>query len=126
VRKDNLYLGRKGEDAAAGFLKRNGYKIIARNFRNKLGEVDIIAYDGHTVCFIEVKTRSSEKFGIPIEAVSSLKQRQISRVALSFLKDNNILNKEARFDVVSVLFVKEGAKIELIRNAFDMTGEITY
>lgn len=126
MRKDNLYLGKRGEDAAAGFLKRNGYKIIARNFRNKLGEIDIIAYDGRTICFVEVKTRSSEKFGIPIESVSLLKQKQISRVAVGFLKDKNILHKDARFDVVSVFFVKEAAQIELIRNAFDINRELSY
>lgn len=118
--KQNIFLGEKGEEIAVGFLISNGYKILARNYKIKLGEIDIIAKDKDELVFIEVKTRYSDKFGSPLEAISISKQRQISRVALVFLKKNNLLDKKARFDAVSVLYSESGAhKLELIKNAFE-------
>lgn len=118
--KQNIYLGKSGEDTALNFLKENGYKILAKNYKTKLGEVDIIAYDKDTLCFIEVKTRGSLRFGSPQEAVSHFKQRQISKVALQFLKRNNLLNKKARFDVVSVIYAEDKPAFDLIKNAFEL------
>lgn len=118
--KKHLYLGKSGEESAAAFLKNNGYKIIARNYKNKLGEIDIIARENDTICFIEVKTRGSDRFGLPQEAISGLKQRKISKVALSFLKDNNLLNQKARFDVISVMYAHDSPKLDLIKNAFEL------
>jgi len=120
VSKQNLYLGKKGEDAAVGLLKQNGYKIISRNFKTKLGEVDIIAFDKDTYCFIEVKTRNSLKFGSPLESVSFSKQRQISKAALVFLKERNLLDKKARFDVVSIVYSDNLPKLDLVKNAFEL------
>jgi putative endonuclease len=120
VSKQNIYLGKSGEDTALNFLKENGYKILAKNYKTKLGEVDIIAYDKDTLCFIEVKTRGSLRFGSPQEAVSHFKQRQISKVALQFLKRNNLLNKKARFDVVSVIYAEDKPAFDLIKNAFEL------
>ena len=118
--KQNIYLGKSGEDSALNFLKENGYKILVKNYKTKLGEVDIIAYDKGTLCFIEVKTRGSLRFGSPQEAVSHFKQRQISKVALQFLKRNNLLNKKARFDVVSVIYAEDKPAFDLIKNAFEL------
>jgi putative endonuclease len=120
VSKQNIYLGKSGEDSALNFLKENGYKILVKNYKTKLGEVDIIAYDKDTLCFIEVKTRGSLRFGSPQEAVSHFKQRQISKVALQFLKRNNLLNKKARFDVVSVIYAEDKPAFDLIKNAFEL------
>jgi putative endonuclease len=118
--RQNIYLGKSGEDTALNFLKENGYKILVKNYKTKLGEVDIIAYDKNTLCFIEVKTRDSLRFGSPQEAVSHFKQRQISKVALQFLKRNNLLNKKARFDVVSVVYAEDKPAFDLIKNAFEL------
>ena len=124
--KQNLYLGKQGEEAAVSLLKENGYKILARNYKTKLGEVDIVAIDNDTFCFIEVKTRNTIRFGSPQEAVSRFKQRQISKAALMFLKENNLLDKKARFDVVSVLYSQDSPKIDLIKNAFGLSEQFTY
>jgi len=126
VLKENLGLGRLAEEIAVTFLEENGFQILARNFRIRLGEVDIVAKEKDTFCFIEVKSKSSDRFGDPLEAVSLIKQRQISRVALSYLKENKLLHKSARFDVVSVVFTQSGPKIELIRDAFNLGGELSY
>jgi putative endonuclease len=122
VPKNNLYLGKAGEDKAAVFLAANGYKILKRNYKTRLGEIDIIARDRETICFVEVKSRTTERFGLPQEAISKSKQRQIAKVALMFLKENNLLESFTRFDAVSVLFVPGKPKLELIKNAFDLTG----
>jgi putative endonuclease len=120
VSKQNLYLGRQGEEAAAGFLKENGYRIIMRNYKTRLGEIDIIAQDKETLCFVEVKTRNSDRFGSGFEAISAFKQSQISKAALLFLKDNNLLGKRARFDVVQVVYSGDLPKLDLIKDAFEL------
>jgi putative endonuclease len=124
--KDNLYLGKAGEEEAARLLKDNGYKILARNYKSKFGEIDIIAKDKDTFCFIEVKTRQTDRFGMPQEAVLKSKQRKISRVAVNFLKVNNLLNERARFDVVSVVYSDKGVRPDLIKNAFELDGRVIY
>ncbi|MCK4881465.1 MAG: YraN family protein, partial [Candidatus Omnitrophica bacterium] len=94
-------LGQAGEDAAVAFLEREGYQILRRNFRNKFGEIDIIAKDRDTVCFVEVKTRTSEAYGSPFESVTKSKQRKIIYVALSYLNAQGREEANVRFDVVS-------------------------
>jgi putative endonuclease len=126
VSKQNLYLGKRGEEAAVGLLKDNGYKILLRNYKTKLGEIDIIAKDKDTICFVEVKTRYSERFGLPAEAVFRSKQRQISKAALVFLKEKNLLDKKARFDVISILYSEDNPKLDLIKNAFELDASFTY
>ena len=118
--KQNLYLGKSGEESAVGFLKKSGYKIVVKNYKTKLGEIDIIAHDKDTIAFIEVKTRRSDRFGLPQEAVLSAKQRQMAKAALVFLKENNLLDKKARFDVVSVMYSQGVPKLDLIKNAFEL------
>jgi len=123
-----IYLGRAGEEEAALFLTRNGYKILQKNYRIKAGEIDIVASDGGVICFVEVKTRHSKKFGSPQEAVSELKKRKISRVAVCYLKEKCLLHKKARFDVVSLL-VEQGKEIQdirVIKNAFELDERFSY
>lgn len=119
-------LGSTGEALAAKFLEGQGYKILARNYKTRLGEVDIIARDKDTYCFVEVKTRATQKFGSPQEAVSAAKQRQISKAALVFLKEKKLLDKKARFDVVSVSCVDTSPEIKVIANAFELSSDFFY
>ncbi|MFH1355479.1 MAG: YraN family protein, partial [Candidatus Omnitrophota bacterium] len=116
--ENNRSLGRSAEDCAAELLKKNAYKILARNYRTKLGEIDIVALDKDTICFVEVKMRRTERFGSPLDSISRFKQRQISKAALIYLKKNKLLNKKARFDVVSMIYLKNSPQINLIKNAF--------
>lgn len=124
--KESLNLGKKGEEIAAGLLEKNGYKILYRNYKTKLGEIDIVACDKDTVCFIEVKTRHSDKFGLPSEAVSPAKKRQLSKAALTFLKEKNLMDKSARFDIISIIYSKEGPKPDLIKDAFELNESFSY
>jgi putative endonuclease len=113
--------GDSGEAIAVSYLEKNGYRILARNYRTPIGEIDIIAMEGKTLVFAEVKTRSTHRFGHPKEAVTSRKQRKISMAALYYLKGTGSLHRKARFDVVSILpGSPEGWQIEIIRNAFDL------
>lgn len=113
-------LGKKGEEIAIRFLKKNGYKIIERNYVCKVGEMDIIAREKDTLVFIEVKTRTSMAFGPPQLAVNSTKQMQLSKVALYFLKEKELEDVKARFDVVAIVLRPKREEIELIKNAFDL------
>ena len=114
-------LGKKGEDIAAAFLKRKGYTVLFRNYKCSYGEIDIIAKHKKILSFIEVKTRSTEKYGLPQEAVTAVKQAKISRVALEFIQRYKMDNRTARFDVVSVLSLNGGFEVDLIQNAFELT-----
>lgn len=120
ARTEKKELGRKGEEKALRFLKKKGYRIIERNYVCKLGEMDLIAKEKDTLVFIEVKTRTSMAFGPPQLAVTPFKQRQLSKVALNFLKEKKVEDVKARFDVVAILLPPEKEEIELIRNAFDL------
>jgi putative endonuclease len=113
-------LGKKGEEVAIRFLKKNGYQVIKRNYVCKMGEIDIIAKEKDTLVFIEVKTRTSTTFGPPQLAVNPKKQSQMSKVALNFLKEKRLGDVKARFDVVAILLGPRGEEIELIRDAFDL------
>src|SRR3954466_10590843 len=117
-------LGRRGEDAAARYLKRLGYVIVARGHRDNVGEIDLIAVDGRTVVFIEVKTRTTHDAGHPADAVDDLKQRRLTRLALSYMKRHDLLDCAARFDVVAVTWPDPHGrpKIEHFKNAFEAVG----
>jgi putative endonuclease len=119
-RREKKELGKKGEEVALRFLKKKGYRIIETNYVCKLGEMDLIAEEKDTLVFIEVKTRTSMHFGPPQLAVTQFKQRQMSKVALNFLKEKKLEDVKARFDVVAILLGQKGEEIELIRNAFDL------
>jgi len=119
-------LGAKGEEIAAGYLQSLGYRILERNYRVKLGEIDIIAEQGADLVFIEVKTRRDSHFGSPFEAVTAAKQQQLSRVAQEYICRRGCHNRPVRFDVVGVRLEENDAaqgrtgKVELIRNAFEL------
>jgi putative endonuclease len=113
-------LGRKGEEVAVDFLKKQGYRIIKRNYRCRAGEIDIVVKEGSSLVFVEVKSRRSTHFGLPEEAVSYEKRRHLTRVALGYLTHHRIKETKCRFDVVSVLMNDHGVKeIRLIKNAFE-------
>lgn len=109
--------GKYGEEQAAHLLQKKGYRILERNYRTNLGEIDIIAIDKGTIVFVEVKTRTSDVFGLPFEAVTTKKQEKLKKVALLYLKK---FRREfpVRFDVISILRGKSSDKIEIFRNAF--------
>lgn len=112
--------GRRGEELAVGHLKKNGYKIIERNFRTGTGEIDIIAKHKGRIVFVEVKTRRTRRYGHPKLAVTAGKQRKISMVALAYLKKHQAMQKRARFDVVTVQWSESGPAIDIIPNAFEL------
>lgn len=120
---NNRGFGASGEKLAADFLKSNGYRIIAANFRySRLGEIDIIAYDGEYLCFIEVKTRRSLIYGTPAEAITKGKQNTIKRLAQIYISKYKLFEAYVRFDVVEILLTKgingPTSNINLIKNAF--------
>lgn len=124
----HLRLGSRGEKLACRFLRRNGYKILYRNFRGRTGgEIDIVCRDKDTLVFVEVKTRTREDFGRPFDAVNRDKQKRISRGGLAWLRlldDPDIL---FRFDVVEVILAKKAEpRLELLRNAFALSEPYIY
>lgn len=112
--------GRRGEDIAWAYLKQRGYKILERNYRCHYGEIDLIARDGETIVFVEVKSRRSAAFGAPEDSVGLAKQKKISTVALCYLKEKGLFDRPARFDVLSVFNSASEQKIILIPDAFDL------
>ena len=120
---NNQALGQSGEEWACAYLLKKGYVILERNFCNKLGEIDLIAKDGQIICFIEVKTRISNKYGEPFLAVNWFKQRKMIKLALSYLKFRfHTVEIPARFDVISIyLAPSQEASIHHIENAFDLS-----
>ena len=113
--------GRRGEAYAVFLLEQNSYIILERNFQTKFGEIDIIAKDGNTIVFIEVKARRTKNFGNPKYAVNKKKQKKISMAALYYLKTTNQTNVKARFDVVSIISESTAnPQIEIIKNAFEL------
>jgi putative endonuclease len=113
-----LLLGRWGEEEAVRYLRRMGMKILERNLRTPVGEIDVIARQGKKLVFVEVKTRRSDAFGSPQEAVGSIKQRQILRAAQWYLGDRKGKGLQPRFDVVAVRPGRQGALVEHIPDAF--------
>lgn len=113
--------GQRGEDLAADYLAGAGYRIVERNYRCFYGEIDIVAREGETLVFAEVKSRRSEAYGAPQLAVGREKQKKLSRIALHYLAQKHPSGTPARFDVVAVRLRPEGPQIELIRNAFELT-----
>jgi len=105
---------------AVKHLKRNGYKILTRNYRTKVGEIDIIAKDRETIVFVEVKARRSDRFGGPKYALTSQKQERISKAALWYLKETNQFHERARFDVVAISQENDYHAIEIVKNAFEL------
>ena len=117
-------LGDRGERAAARYLRRQGFEILARQQAGRLGEIDLIARDGDTIVFVEVKTRTSAVAGDPVEAVTPAKQQQMTRVALAWLKQRGLLECRARFDVVALIWAEGASQPEIThyRHAFEAAG----
>jgi putative endonuclease len=119
---DNRRKGFAGEEKAADYLRDLGYKILEQNWCSAMGEVDIIALDREALVFVEVKSRQDIRYGLPQQAVNRFKQRHIIKAALGYLKSRGIVDKDVRFDVVSI----SGDDIELIENAFQSDGRYRY
>jgi len=112
-------LGMSGEEAAVAYLQKKKYRVLSRGFRFHKGEIDIIAYDKDILVFVEVKTRRSPDFGLPEEAVTPLKQRQIRKLAEAYLMLNDIGDPPCRFDILSIFSdSQQGYRIRHITDAF--------
>ncbi len=112
-------LGREGEDRAAQFLKKQGYKILERNYSTPQGEIDLIALHRGEVVFVEVKTRTNDAYGAPELAVNPRKQQRMVKAALGYIKYKKLHQVPCRFDVVAISAATE-KEIDLIENAFAM------
>ena len=109
-----LALGARGERLATAWYEQNGYVVVARNWRCEIGELDLVARRGNALVIAEVKTRASERFGVPAEAVGVVKQRKLRRLAAVWLEQSAQRYDEVRFDVVAVI----GSRVEVIEAAF--------
>jgi putative endonuclease len=117
-----IALGKTGEDLACRELERRGYAIVARRYRRRGGELDIIARDGTTVVFVEVKARQDRAFGRAAEAVGFFKRRRMARLAMDYIVRHHLTNCPCRFDVVSIHFEQERPVIEVFKSAFDLSS----
>ena len=117
-----IVLGKTGEDLACRELERRGYEIIARRYRRRGGELDIIARDGATLVFVEVKAREGHAFGEAAEAVTMIKRRRIVQLALDYVTRHRLTASPCRFDVVSIHLEAGEPVVEVYENAFDVTG----
>lgn len=110
-------LGRQGERAAVDYLRRCGYRVLARNYRTRLGEIDIICTERDTLVFVEVKTRSTAAFGTPADAVDRRKRDRLRRLVEQYICENNPSTTDARIDVVSVTPLEGEFAIEHLKGA---------
>lgn len=110
---ERISLGKLGEQYAVDYLKKKGYAIRALNYRSTIGEIDIVAEQKGTLVFVEVKSRSSKRFGEGYEAVNAAKREKLRRLALDYLQREQVHGKALRFDVVSLLISRQGELIEL-------------
>jgi putative endonuclease len=117
----NRLLGERGERAAARHLKRLGMRVLLRGYRTKRGEIDLIARDGDTLVFVEVKAR---RYGVPAEAVTPEKQRRLTGAALQFMRRYGLLEARSRFDIVAIVWPDDRSPphIEHIKSAFEPAG----
>jgi putative endonuclease len=117
---DRRRLGQIGEDAAAAALSARGDVVLCRNVRTRHGEIDLVAAHGSMLIFVEVKTRTSDRFGAPWEAVHLLKQHRLVRLARAYLHDRGMPDRICRFDVAAVLVGRDGriVQVEIISDAF--------
>ena len=115
-------LGEIGENLACDELERRGYAIVARRYRRRGGEIDIVATDGPTVVFVEVKTRAGVEFGSGADAITWTKRRRMTATAIDFLMRHGLTNRPCRFDVVSIGLGGDGPAIVVYTNAFNSTG----
>lgn len=118
----HIEVGKAGEDEAVRFLRKQGYEILERNYRCRYGEVDIIARDGGTIVFVEVKTRGGGSFGPPGASVDGRKQRRLTITSSFYLEGAGAAESDSRFDVVCIEMKDGRPVIELIRDAFEARG----
>lgn len=123
MRLSTIFIGKRGEDVAKRYLKKNGYRIIEKNYKTPFGELDFVALDKGILVFIEVKTRRSDKFGPPEISIDLSKRQKIIKSAFHFLSKKRIKDTPCRFDIVSITEVGKDRKIELIRDAFEIEGK---
>ena len=112
-------LGKTGEELACEELERRGYAILARRYRSRFGEIDLIATHEQTIVFVEVKARDGDDFGGGAAAVTPWKQRRIARMAIDYLSRNHLHDRPCRFDVVTVDFTNSSPDIVVYPHAFD-------
>lgn len=118
-RMNDRQLGMRGEEVAAQYIRsQKHYKILCKNYRSRLGEIDLIAQDGSVIVFIEVKTRNSRQYGQPAEAVEKHKQHKITLTAKSYLSRYGLWHTPCRFDVIEVMLSSAGFRIHHIPHAF--------
>ena len=118
---ESQHLGKQGEDLAVEALRRRGYAILARRYRTRFGEIDIVAEDAGAVVFVEVKARATHRCGSAAEAVTAWKRRRIGAMALDYLARAGRLQDRCRFDVVAIDGVRTGrVQVNVIENAFDL------
>ena len=116
----NKEIGKLGEDIAAHYLKQHGYKILDRNFECRQGEIDIIAIDKKELVFIEVKTRTSNKFGFPSEAVNKIKQKHMLQTIQYYLYIRNLSEEFIRIDIIEIFINDNIYKVNQIKKAFEL------
>jgi len=112
-------LGDRGEELAVRHLRSLGYRIVERNYRCRLGEIDCVAVHGRTLVFLEVKARRTDEFGGPLEAVDARKRRRMTRLARYYAQQKNLVDVAQRFDVVAVWFEGGRPRVELYASAFE-------
>ena len=123
MRPERGELGLYGENEAVRFLARNGYRILERNYKTALGEIDVVAKKDSIIVFVEVKSRSSSLFGPACLRVTEKKKRNIIKTMFLYLKERELFDRDVRIDVVAVNFDKEGPeRFELIENAVELEG----
>lgn len=120
-----LATGRLGEDLAHRFLQKSGYRVVARNYRppSGAGEIDLVAWDGEVLVFIEVKTRASDEFGSPDRAVGRQKESHVERAARDFARRAGVPAEAIRFDIVNVVLGRPH-RVQLLRDAFRLRQTI--
>jgi putative endonuclease len=111
-------LGKSGEDLAAQELERRGYAILDRRYRTRHGEIDIVARDGETIVFVEVKARATAEFGTAAEAVTPWKQRQLGSMAVDYLARHHLADRPCRFDVVAIEGADDAPMVTVFSSAF--------
>ncbi len=117
-KKPDPAIGDAGEEMARRFLEQKGFKILEVNYRTRWGELDLVARDGETLVFVEVKTRTQGRFGSPLDAVTEDKQRRVIRMAQTYLLERRVKDRPMRFDVIGIDLAGGTPRIDWIPNAF--------
>jgi len=120
VQTHKQILGQEGERIAEIYLRKKGYRVVERNYRCPVGELDLILLDRRVVVFVEVKTRTDDRFGAPLESVGPRKQKKMIKTALFFLTRHQLHNRDARFDVVGISLKAGEPVVDHVQNAFEI------